>query len=493
MMDSKVIPRASAFSATHLLAVLVFASSTLAQEAPPQENSPQESPASVSSQPKPAGRDYHPLGDAEDNSQSPSTLSPDTVPLTGVLVPGVGNQELRHSYLVPGFQYGNFIRSASLNRPLKTGSEWNSTNFLVGNLSLLQNWHHSQLTVNYSGGGTFSTDKLQGNGYYHQLGLLQSFNWQRWQLSFIDQFSYLPQAQFGFGASSTLATPGVGGSLGPSLQVLQPNYQPSQSIFSAAGPRYSNSITTQIAYAVSPRGSVTFAGSYDILRFVEAGNIDSNETIFNAGYNYSLSTKDTIGLLYRFSEFRYFGSPQAIEDHVAQAAYGRKVTGRLALQLFVGPDITVFRVHDPGFSDRTSVAGGANLTYSFSRSHVFVSYNHGISGGSGVLTGARADSTQGSVDRQLSRLWHGNISFGYSRNSSLASGSNPSSPATFDSWFTGAGLDRPLGRSANFSIAYSATLQSTSQAGCSVASCSSDLQHQVSLSFQWHSGPLVLR
>jgi hypothetical protein len=489
MMDRK-LSSVSLFSATLLVAVvLVFtACGAFAQETPPQD-SPGQAPAP----PKAAGRDYHPFGDDQDDSQSQSTLTPDMVPLTGVLVPGVGTQEMRHSYWVPGVQYGNFIRSAGLNQAAGTGSNWNSTSFVAGNVSLLENWSRSQLTVNYSGGGTFSTDKQQGNGYYHQLGVAQAFNWRRWQLSFIDQFSYLPQAQFGFGAGSTLATPGVGGSLGSSVPGLQTSYQPNQSIFAALGSRYSNSITTQVGYSVSSRGSLTLAGSYGLLRFVEPGNIDSNDSIFSVGYDYALSKKNTIGTLYRFSNYRYLGDPQAIQDHVAQVAYGRKVTGRLALQLFVGPEVTRFRLQGAGFSDRTSVSGGANLTYAFSRSHLSVSYNHGVSGGSGVFTGSNSDSTQGYLDRQLSRLWRGNISFGYSRNASLASGSVSTVSPVFNSWFAGGGLDRPLGRTANVSVAYSAYLQKTSQSGCVGSACSTDLQHQISVSFQWHTRPLVLR
>jgi hypothetical protein len=489
-MARKVISRISVLSARFVVAVvLVFAAScAFAQETPPQDN-----PAQAASQPKAAGRDYHPFGDDQDDSQPTSTLSADTVPLTGVLVPGVGTQELRHSYWVPGFQYGNLIRSNGVNQPAGTASDWNSTSFVAGNLSLLESWSRSQLTVNYSGGGTFSTDQLQGNGSYHQLAMVQAFTWQRWQLSFIDEFSYLPQTQFGFGAASPIATPGVGGSLGSSVQGLQTNYQPSQSIFAALGSRYSNSITTQAAYQVSPRGSVTVAGSYGLLRFIEPGNINSNDTIFSAGYDYSLSKKDTIGLLYRFSDYRYLSDPQSIQDHVVQVAYGRKVTGRLALQLFAGPEITKFRLQIAGFSDRVSVAAGANLTYAFSRSHVSVSYNHGVSGGSGVFAGSDADTMQGSVDRQLSRLWHGNISTGYSRNAGLASGSIAPVSPTFHSWFAGSGLSRPLGRTANVSVAYTAYLQNTSQAGCTAGACSTDLQHQVSVSFQWHTRPFVLR
>jgi hypothetical protein len=412
--------RTPRFSATLLLAAvsLCGAARVFAQDAPPQETPSQDNPPQqASAQPKPAGHDYQPFGDDPNDPSSLSTLTPDATPLTGALVPGVGTQDMRHSYWAPGFQYGNVARSTTVLQP--TVTDWNSTSFVAGNLSLLEQWSHSQLTVNYTGGGTFSTDSSQGNSFYHQLGLVQAFTLRRWQVSFIDQFSYLPQTQFGFGASSPIGAPGVGGSLGPSLQGLQSSYQPSQNIFAALGNRYSNSITTQIVYQLSPRGSVTLSGSYGFLKFVQPGNIDSNDSIFSLGYNYTLTKNDTIGVLYRFSDFQYLGNPQAIQDHVAQLAYGRKITGRLAMRLFAGPELTAFRVHMLGSANRTSVSGGANLSYALARTNFSVNYNHGVAGGCGVFTGSNSDTLQGVANRQLSRVWHGNISFGYARNSSL--------------------------------------------------------------------------
>jgi hypothetical protein len=499
MMDWKAMKCASVFSAYLRYAFLVVvvslsaAACTYAQDPPTQEASPQENPSQQpASQPKPAGRDYQPLGDdQEGTSDSASTLNPDTTALTGVLVPGLGSSEMRHSYWVPGIQYANQARSSALSQP--TVSSWNSTSFVAGNLSLLARWSSSELVVNYSGGGTFSTDKAEGDGYFHQLNLAQVFSWRRWQWAFIDDFGYLPQSQFGFGVGSGLAAPGIGGSLGPSSPGLQPNYQPSQSIFTSVGSRYSNSITTQIVYLVSPRGSITLAGSYGILRFVEPGNIDSNDSIFSAGYNYALSGKDTIGVLYRFVAYRYLGDPQAIQDHTVQLAYGRKVTGRLALQMFAGPELTAFRVHQAGFKDPISVAGGVSLTYALPRTKLSAGYNHGLSGGSGVFAGSTADQIQGGVSRQLSRVWLGNISFGYARNKGLKSSSVISASPAFSSWFAGSSLDRPLGRTASLSIGYTAYLQESNTASCSIGTCGSYVQHQVSASFQWHTRPLVLR
>src|SRR5437016_14360231 len=94
-----------------------------------------------SSKPKPAAGTHVPLpgvpGD-QDEQQSGSDLTPDTHPLTGIQTPTLGSAEVRHSYWVPGFQYGNFVRSSNLDQ--STSSGWNTTSFVAGNLSLLEAW-----------------------------------------------------------------------------------------------------------------------------------------------------------------------------------------------------------------------------------------------------------------------------------------------------------------------------------------------------------------
>jgi len=445
--------------------------------------------------PKPAAREYprftEGLGDQDWNGdQEPTTnLNSDTRPLTGVQNPTLGTPGIRHSYWLPGFQYGNTVRSSALNQA--TSSGWNTTSFVVGNLSLLDVWGRAQLAVNYSGGGSLSSDSAQGNSHFHQFGLAQTFDWGRWKLSFLDQFSYLPETQFGFGVGTGLSLPGVGGSLAPPLPSLQNSYIPNQSILTTFGPRYSNAVATQVAYTVSPRGSITAAGSYGILRFIEAGNIESNNANFNVGYNYDLTSADTLGLQYRFSSYRFLGNPQAINDQVVQFMYGRKVTGRIALQLFGGPDVTTFRVPVNNSSNRVSGSEGANLTYALNRGSLALTYNHGVSGGSGVLTGANTDQLQFNLSRQLSREWAASLNFGYSRNGSVA---GTAYSQAYDSWYIGGALSRPFGRNANFTVGYTAQIQTSNQAVCAAGTCSTNFTlQQITLGLQWHTRPFVLR
>jgi hypothetical protein len=459
-----------------------------------------QDPQQDTSQPRPAARTYPPIGsrDQDPNADQDSTppLQPDTRPLTGVQESTLGSPELRHSYWVPGFEYSNSVSSTALNQT--TGSNWNSTSFIAGSFSLLQAWRHSQLSVNYTGGGFLSTASSQGNGngYFHQFGLTQAFKWRRWELVLLDQFSYLPEAAFGFGAGTGIAAPGIGGSLGTVLPGLQSNYQPNQSIFTSVGTRYTNSLTSQAAYAISRRSSINVAGSIGILRFLEAGNIDTNDVIFNAGYNYSLSKRDTIGVLYRFTADRYPGNPQAVNDHVVQAAYGRKITGRLALQLFGGPDVTNFRVPIGRATQQVGIAGGATLTYALSSNlnNISFSYNHGVSNGSGVQIGSSSDLVESQLSRRLSRYWLGNFNFGYARNNSLGNSDGGQDSQTFDSYFIGGDLNRPLGRSSKLSLGYTVQIQNSNQAVCSAGRCDTNYtSHRIFAALSWHARPLVLR
>ncbi len=153
-----------------------------------------------------AGTALPPLvGEADE--PTPDTILPDTRPLTGVQSPTLGRIESPHSYWQPGVQYSNTIQN---NLPGSLNAGWSITNYIAANVTLLESWRSSQLAINYSGGGDFSTDKTIGNGYFQQMGFSQTFNWARWQLVFLDQLSYLPQSNFGFGAGTGLGLPGGG-------------------------------------------------------------------------------------------------------------------------------------------------------------------------------------------------------------------------------------------------------------------------------------------
>jgi len=448
--------------------------------------------------PKPAAREYPPLldsgGNQDQSDQGAQTMQPDNWPVSGVQNPTLGTPEVRHSYWVPGIRYSNTVGSNNSNNSnVAPSNQWNTTSFVSGDVSLLEAWSHSSLSANYSGGGFTSTDSSQGSGQYHQLSTAYEILRRRWQVLFVDQFSYLPQSSFGFGGTSGLSTPGISGTLAVPLPGLQSAYVPGQSFLGAVGARYSNAVAAQLTVSVSRRGSITVAGVHGLLRFIQSGNISSDTEIFNVGYNYAITRKDSIGLAYRFSAYHYPGDPQALGDHVAMLVYGRKITGKLGLTLAGGPEVTTFRVPMLTSSHRVSGTASGALMYALHHGSVVLNYTYGVSSGSGVLSGASTNLVGATWSRQLTRVWNSSLNFQYAKNGQIANAIGLASPS-FNSWIAGAGVNRPMGRSANLSFGYQAQIQGASATLCSGSNCGTSYTgHQVFLSFQWHARPLVLR
>jgi hypothetical protein len=455
-----------------------------AQEQPqPVPDAPQEPMPEAS--PKPAGYLFPSLGIGQPEGE----LQPDFSPLTGMQNSTLGLPEIRHSYWVPGLQFSSNALSNSYGQ--SSGSNWSANNYFIGNLSLLEAWSRATLAVNYSGGGFISTNSQQGSGFYQQLALAQNFQTERWLIQIVDQFSYIPQSAFGYGGGTNLGIPGVGGSLGNTILGLGGDYVPNQSVY-GVGASYNNTAALQATYALSRRSSVTFAGSYGILSFVEAGNYDSYTAVGSIGYNYALSRNDTVGLVYRFSSYQFPGNPQAYGSSVMSVAYGRKVTGHLALRLFIGPEITNYRIPLGTASRTTGFSSTANLTYGFHHGAFTLGYIHGLSAGSGVMIGSDLDQATASASRNLTRVWTGNLNFGYARNNPVAGTATTGYPA-YDDWFLGGGVSRPIGRNFNFAVAYTATIGNYSGTGCTGTGCNtSNTYNTVTINFQWHPRPFVL-
>jgi hypothetical protein len=255
---------------------------------------------------------------------------------------------------------------------------------------------------------------------------------------------------------------------------------------------YSNAGLVQATYMLSRRSSLTVSGSYGILNYVDPGNINTTSIIGGFGYNYAISRADTIGIVYFFSSYHYQGQPEAYGNHVASLAYGRNLTGRLALRLLGGPQITTFRIP---IGTTTSQVGGyfyGTLNYALKNGGISANYTHSLNGGSGVLVGSTLDEVNVTLNRRLTRVWSGNINFGYAHNGEVASGLI--GVPTYDSWFAGGGVNRPIGRNLNFAVAYQGNIGSTHDSSCTGTSCSSNNSFQtVTVNFQWHTRPFVLR
>ena len=475
----------------HKLVMGLLGACALALNASAQEpQQPQEPEPPAQATPKPAARGIPTLDDPNatvENQEPTQNWQPDNGPATGMQVASIGSPELAHNYWVPGLEYGSTIQSRPFGGTNSNG--WYANNYIGGSISLLEAWGHSRLGLNYGGGGFFSTDSQIGSGAYQQLATGYALNLSRMQVQVFDYLSYLPDSQFGFAAGTGLALPGIGGSLGPSIPGLGTAIVPTQSIYAASGPRLSNAFAAQSTYSLSRRSSLTFGGSYGILHFTQSGNVDSDMVIGTAGYNYAVNKTDSIGVLYRFSAFHYVGQPQALGNHVANVVYVKKISQRLALSLFGGPQITTYRVPIGNSSQSVSGSGGVTFAYAMPHGMVSANYFHGLTNGGGVLIGSNADQAMAGFSHLIGRVWGANFHFGYSRNNSLQTVSGLPTHGYSD-WFAGAGVNRPIGR--NFDVAASYTVRYESVNTCAAASCNSTTQNMISLSLQWHTRPFVL-
>ena len=418
-----------------------------------------------------------------------SGMNADKTPLTGAQQPALGSPEMRHSYWVPGLEFQNSLQS-----PINGVGDWTSTSYFVGTASVNVFSSHSQFALNYSGGGSVTNSSTLPNSSYQRMDVSQAFIWGRWHVSLLDQFSYLPQSSFGFGGGTNLSVPGIGGVLGSTIPGLQTSYSPGQTLFDGTGPRYTNSGVVQTDYALGSRGSLTATASYGILRFTEGNSIETNDSIFSLGYNYQVTRNDTLGLVYRFTNYRYLGDPQSLNDHVVNVAYGRKITARLGLQLFGGPDINTYRHPIGTESGRVSFSAGGVLNYAFAHSGLSLSYDHGLAGGSGVLIGSVRDNLAGRFSFPISRRLHGNTGVGYAINTPIAGSATPISAQGLHSLYASAGFDYALARTVNANLNYTFDYQDSTQTVCPAGGCGTTYtQHLIWVGLQWHARPFVLR
>lgn len=442
-----------------------------------------------------------PSGDQETEKtptgQIPSSQEarPDTRPLTGAQNLTLGSFPTAHCVLVPSIRVTSLLDKNGLDAT-NSGKISSLTN-LFGSLAWQRSSRRSQMTLNYAAGGALSNSRNYPNSVINQLDFTDTLNWRRWALLLSDQLSYLPESAFGFSPGvgfGPLGGLGLGGGFPGNPTSLQPLLVPNQSILTPHGSRISNAFVTQANYQLSPRSTIVALGSYGILRFLGSGLLDSSDTIFQAGYNYALTRRDTLGVLYRFGAFRYSNFDQAIDDHVVQLAYGRRVTGRLAFQLAAGEGVD--RLQGPGQNTRTRTLWNldGSLHYQFRLTYLALSFDHYVTGGSGVLAGAETSQVQTTVGRSLSRNWQGSFNFGYANNQSLSGARLASAAHSFNTWYGSVQFGRQLGHSTAMFFAYNLQLQGGNAPICSRGGCGSSLvRHQISVGLSWHPRPIAIR
>jgi hypothetical protein len=453
----------------------------------------QQQTQSQSDAPIPA---YHsPLAGASgaDNDNSTANgqqLEPDTRPLAGAQDLSLGVPPETHSYWQPNV---HIVSTTDSNALAKSNNSTGWTEYLsvLGGIDLTRISGNSNLTLSYVGGGSLTNNGTVGNSVIQELSVHEQLVFHRSVLSFFDNLAYLPEISFGYGGIGGIALP-YGGSIG-----LQNGFLPGQTILTPRGQRLTNSFITEDNTHLTSKSSLTFVGGYSLLHYIDSDLLNYGDIIFQGGYNRQLTKKDTIAVFYRFNGYRYSNFDQSINDNSFQASYGRRVTGKLAFEVAGGPDVAFSKVPFTAGASTTQLYWSlrTSLTYQLKRTTLSFWYNHGLSGGSGVLGGSVADVFSGSARRQLSRTLSGTWNLGYSRNKGLfaVGGTTPATASqTFDYWFTGVDLRRPLGRTMEVFLNYQLQYQNSNSGACTGVSCGTNIvRNTVSLGFTWLHQPIV--
>lgn len=445
-----------------------------------------------------------PLAGMADNGEDPNApqqLAPDTRPLAGAQNLSLGGPAFVHSYWQPHVDLYSSATSNALSTNGQSG--WTSFTSILAGVDLHRVSGNSDLTLFYTGGGSLSNGGSYADSVYQDLKFGEKLSWHRETLYVFDELDYLPQAGgaggVGYGGLPGLNLTGTGG--------LQTGFYPGQSILTSTGQSLQNTVAVQSNTALTHQSSITMVGTYGLLHYFDNDLLDFYDINAQIGYNYSLNRKDTIAVLYLFNAYRYSNSSQSINSQSAEFSYARRVTGRLSFQIAAGPQIISSNIPITTTSNTgtvvttgptTSIGWTVNSTfqYQLKRTALNLTYNHLLTGGSGVLPGASTDLVTGSASRQLSRGLNGALTVGFSRNSgALETSVMPLifASQTYNYLYGGANLTHPLNRSMNLSLYYQALYQTSNSAFCigTTQCATSVLVNTITVQLGWRKQPML--
>ena len=417
----------------------------------------------------------------------PAQVEPDTNTLSGAENFGVGALQQAHDVFDPSISVSSWGQTGLPGRNGHNGLH--AASLIGGRLNFSRVWGRYQFTTVYDGGENLYYG-YQQNLPYQDLAVSQDIVWLRWRIHLRDDFTAAPGASF---LAAGMGGPGLIGQFpfdpGNSLGTVSQRFQTSDTIQTNLAMRYGNTVLGEGEYSVSRRSVLTFSGSYGFLHFTDPGFISSRSINLQAGYDYLLDPKDSIAVLGSYGKIDYTGTAVSTTNYLANLAYGRKITGRLAFQLAGGPEQIRVSGEGNGSFQLWTLSVNSGLVYEFRRSGVSVNFSRGLSAGSGVLFGSKSNTFSGTVHHRFTRFWSASANGGYAFNASLA----PAGATTtnFNTWFIGANVGHQMGRHTELGFNYS-LLDQVNPAVCPIpGGCGGlGLQQSLGMTVNWHLRPV---
>jgi hypothetical protein len=463
------------------------------ESTPPDQNTP--APAFGLGATTATPNENPPVSALDQPSLEPGTVS------RSFLAPGAILSESADSN-VEGTGIGNSATSAGLGGVTRA----------MGALALQKIWSHYETDLQYIGGGIFYQGVNHKTDQTQDAELAQRIVWRTGQLVLRDGVSYLPEGNFGagsyggsgalqsglagLGSAASTGSASLGSALGGNLGAGQ---------FGSVGdaPRLTNSAVADLAQAITPRSSVTFAGSYGFVHFTDNsfGLVDSSQAAAQLAYDRQINRTDQVAVLYAFQNIHFPQvSGSSVTTNAVRLIYGHRVTGRMDFVVGAGPQFThmEFEQQQPPpqpavkvSTDRISASGNLRLRYRFPRTSLQLEYRHYNTNGSGYFLGASTDVGTFSVVRPLGRIWEANIDTGVANNDRLKASAS-TVPATSDRYlFAGGALHRHIGRHYRGFISYQ--YDRLSFDACSGTACGKVSNRQMGVvGIEWYPRPIRL-
>ena len=362
--------------------------------------------------------------------------------------------------------------------------EWS---LVTGTASFHQEWSRSSMIFQYAGGTSTYVKNTELDNQFHQFAGKEAFKVSRWNFSFGEHYTYVPESNYGFNPAHDLGNGLTDSSGAPGPDVFLPQNIIERSV----------STDATAAYALSHRSQISFTGGFTDLHFSGTAPglllADSQLTSAGAQYTYSLSNRNSMGVEYSFVQGREMGFDSLIQTHSVLGTYERKLGRRVSLHVAAGPQFTTFNQFGSEINIGTSLSVDARAEYHLARTDLSISYFRGVNAGSGLFLGSISDDVRGFVGRQLNRSLHASVAAGYSRNSSLGLPAINTLQRIAATYLTGS-LDRNFNPIVSAFISYTLQNQDSNSVFCNAAGCTAFPLFQtgmIGIRFQIH--PFTMR
>jgi hypothetical protein len=344
-----------------------------------------------------------------------------------------------------------------------SGSGVSSSANLSGRLEYISPSQAHPLSLLYGAGALLSTYS-GSNGIFQDFSISQGYVGHGWALGASDSVSFMPQ-------SPTTGLSGIPGTGDLGLQPAPDPNEPAQTVLTIYGKRLANTVSGSLERQLNGRTSVSGSGNYGILRFIGdqgtgtsvANGLDTSQFGGQVGLNRKLSKLSSGSVSGYYSDYSYSGNPTSFTSSGVNLVYSRQFSRELSMSLSAGPQFvgafdaytvegtTQATRHVPG---SVNVAVNASVSYQRRFTSAMVAYSRGVNAGSGVQTGAQADTVTASLQRSYGADWSVGLTTSLSRTSGL------SLAGVTQSIFGGIQVSRRLTTSLSMFVSYTGVHQS---------------------------------